>query len=175
MIHPFVFIFKIVKLLNDFCHGCNDEVQMKVVILLVSVKMMPLILKQDIPCVLYGEHIEHGRSTDLSQDKRAPISHQRALTYLFIELVDDALCPLQMQLLALQRPIDVGQFDTHLTHQQPVILVGPVDTSGRVIAHLWESTSRYNMSADGAACIHCVNVIPLISCSKIEIFHILIC
>lgn len=57
-------------------------------------------------------------------------------TNLLVELVDYALCPLQMQVFALQRPVDVGELNAHLTHQQPVVLVGPVDTRGRVVAHL---------------------------------------
>lgn len=44
-------------------------------------------------------------------------------THLLIELIDDSLCPLQMQVLAFQRSIDVSQFNAHLAHQQPVILV----------------------------------------------------
>lgn len=58
------------------------------------------------------------------------------VTNLLVELVDYALCPLQMQVFALQRPVDVGELNAHLTHQQPVVLVGPVDTRGRVVAHL---------------------------------------
>lgn len=57
-------------------------------------------------------------------------------THLFIELIDDAVSPLQMQVLALQRPIDVRQFNAHLADQQPVVLIGPVDTCGWIISHL---------------------------------------
>lgn len=63
-------------------------------------------------------------------------SNQRRFTHLFIELVDNALCPLQMQVLALQRPIDVSQFNAHLADQQPVILVGPINTCRWIVTHL---------------------------------------
>lgn len=43
--------------------------------------------------------------------------HQTQLIHLLIELVDNALRPLQMQVLVLQRPVDVSQFDAHLAHQ----------------------------------------------------------
>lgn len=58
------------------------------------------------------------------------------MRHLFIELIDDALCPLQMQILALQRPVDVGKLNAHLADEQPVILIGPVDTCRWIIAHL---------------------------------------
>lgn len=54
--------------------------------------------------------------------------------YLFIKLIDNAFCPLQMQVLALCRPIDVSQFDAHLTNQQTVVLVGPVNSD--IVVHL---------------------------------------
>lgn len=69
---------------------------------------------------------------------------RRKQTYLFVELVDDPLRPLQMQLLTLQRPIDICQLDAHLTHQQSVIFVGPVNTGHSFITHLWECVAgRY--------------------------------
>lgn len=54
--------------------------------------------------------------------------------YLFIKLIDDAFCPLQMQVFAFCRPIDVSQLDAHLTNQQAVVLVGPVNSN--IIVHL---------------------------------------
>ena len=59
-----------------------------------------------------------------------------ARTHLFVELVDDALGPLEVQVLAFQGPVDVGQFDAHLTHQQPVVLIGPVDAGRLLVPHL---------------------------------------
>lgn len=56
--------------------------------------------------------------------------------YLFIELVDDPLCPLQVQFLTLQRSIDISQFDAHLAHQQSVIFVGPINPRHSFITHL---------------------------------------
>lgn len=56
--------------------------------------------------------------TDLYQiQTRSKFPSETVFTHLLIELVDNALCPLQMQVLALQRPIDVSQFNAHLAHQ----------------------------------------------------------
>lgn len=72
-----------------------------------------------------------------SKSKHAFINGScQAAAYLFIEFVDDSLRPLQMQLLTLQRPIDISQFDAHLAHQQSIVFIGPVDTGHAVIAHL---------------------------------------
>lgn len=56
--------------------------------------------------------------------------------YLLIKLVDDAFSPLQVQVFAFCRPVDVSQFDAHLTDQQAVVLVGPVNPN--IIVHLGE-------------------------------------
>ena len=58
------------------------------------------------------------------------------MTYLFVELVDDPLCPLQVQVLTLQWSIHISQLDAHLAHQQSIVLVGPVDAREAFIAHL---------------------------------------
>jgi len=55
---------------------------------------------------------------------------------LFVELVDDPLGPLQVQLLTLQRTVDVCQLDAHLAHQETVILIGPIDAGHALVAHL---------------------------------------
>lgn len=41
-----------------------------------------------------------------------------------------------MQLLALQGPIYISEFDAHLADQQPVILVRPNDTRRRIVTDL---------------------------------------
>lgn len=63
-------------------------------------------------------------------------SSQAAEAYLLIEFVDDSICPLQVKLLTLQRSVDISQLDAHLTHQQSIIFIGPVNTWHAVISHL---------------------------------------
>ena len=58
------------------------------------------------------------------------------ITYLFIEFIDDPFCPLQVQLLTFQWAVDVSQLDAHLAHQQPIVLIGPIDTRHSFITHL---------------------------------------
>lgn len=70
----------------------------------------------------------------LEQNKFSP-------TNLLIKLVHDALRPLQVQVFVLQRPVDVGELDAHLTHKQPVVLIGPVDARGRIVAHLGSTST----------------------------------
>lgn len=67
--------------------------------------------------------------------------------YLFIKLIDDAFCPLQVQVLAFGRPVDVGQFDAHLTDQQAVVLVGPVNSN--IIVHLGDRERETKMVIPG--------------------------
>lgn len=62
--------------------------------------------------------------------------------YLFVELVDYSLGPLQVQLLTLQWSIDISQLDAHLTHQHSIIFIGPVNTGHSFIAHLERSKGR---------------------------------
>lgn len=65
---------------------------------------------------------------------------------MFIELVDDTLCPAQVQLFALERSVDVSQLDAHLAHQQTVVLIGPVDARHALVADLEtgaQSQARY--------------------------------
>lgn len=64
--------------------------------------------------------------------------------YLFIELIDDAFCPLQVQVFAFGRSIDVSQLDAHLTNQQAVVLVGPVNPN--VIVHLGDRNKETMMA-----------------------------
>lgn len=56
--------------------------------------------------------------------------------YLLIEFIDDAFCPLQVQVADFGRSIDVCQLDTHLAHQQSVILIGPINSRTVHIIHL---------------------------------------
>lgn len=46
----------------------------------------------------------------------ASVPH-RGTSYLLIELVNNALRPLQVQVLALQRAVDVCKFNAHLADQ----------------------------------------------------------
>lgn len=55
---------------------------------------------------------------------------------MFVELVDDALRPAQVQLFALERSIDVSQLDAHLANQQTVVLVCPVNARHALVANL---------------------------------------
>lgn len=64
--------------------------------------------------------------------------------YLFIELIDNAFCPLQVQVFAFGRPVDVCQFDAHLTNQQAVVLVGPVNPN--IIVHLGDRNKETMMA-----------------------------
>lgn len=63
-------------------------------------------------------------------------SCQAVDAYLLIEFVDDSLRPLQVKLLTLQRSVDISQLDAHLTHQQSIVFIGPVNTWHAVISHL---------------------------------------
>lgn len=54
--------------------------------------------------------------------------------YLFIKFINNAFCPLQMQFFAFSRPVDVSQFDAHLTNKHAVILITPVNSN--IIVHL---------------------------------------
>lgn len=63
-------------------------------------------------------------------------SCRAAEAYLLIEFVDDSLRPLQVKLLTLQRSVDISQLDAHLTHQQSIVFIGPVNTCHAVISHL---------------------------------------
>lgn len=56
--------------------------------------------------------------------------------YLLIKLINDALCPLEVQVTDFGRSIDICQLDTHLAHQQSVILIGPINTWTVHIIHL---------------------------------------
>lgn len=57
-----------------------------------------------------------------------------AFIYLFVKLIDNAFRPLQMQIFAFGRPIYISQFDAHLTNQQAVVLISPVNSN--IIIHL---------------------------------------
>lgn len=59
-------------------------------------------------------------------------------TDLFVELVHNALSPLEVEVFALERPIDVGKLDAHLAHQEPVVLIGPVNPRTPIIPNLAE-------------------------------------
>ena len=59
--------------------------------------------------------------------------------YLLVELVDDAIGPLQVQLFTLQWTIDICQLDAHLAHQETVVFIGPIDTGHALFAHLGTS------------------------------------
>lgn len=48
--------------------------------------------------------------------------------YLLIKLIDDAFRPLKMEVTDFGWSIDICQLDTHLAHQESVVLVGPVDS-----------------------------------------------
>lgn len=65
----------------------------------------------------------------------ASVPH-RGTSYLLIELVNNALRPLQVQVLALQRAVDVCKFNAHLADQQPVIFIGPINAVCWIISHL---------------------------------------
>ena len=65
-----------------------------------------------------------------------PIRLQTLWTYLFIELIDNPLCPFQVQLFTLQWSIDISQLYAHLVHQQSVVLIGPINNRYSFITHL---------------------------------------
>lgn len=48
--------------------------------------------------------------------------------HLLVKFIDDALCPLEVQVSDLGGSIDICQLDTHLAHQESVVLVGPVNS-----------------------------------------------
>lgn len=58
--------------------------------------------------------------------------------HLFIKLIDDALCPLEVQVPDLSGSIDICQLDAHLAHQKSVVLVGPINPWTVDIIHLKE-------------------------------------
>ncbi len=62
--------------------------------------------------------------------------------YLLIKLIDDALCPLEVQVTDFGRSIDICQFDTHLANQQSVVLIGPVNSWTVHIVHLSDKGGR---------------------------------
>ena len=72
--------------------------------------------------------------------KYEPVSHSTHVkkfgTDLLVELVHNALGPLEVQVFAFEGPVDVGQLDAHLAHQEPVVLVGPVDARTPIITNL---------------------------------------
>lgn len=75
-------------------------------------------------------HHQHYHAPELFNTSHATLE----CIHLFIKLIDDAFCPLQMQVFAFCRPIDVSQLDAHLTNQQAVVLIGPVNSN--IIVHL---------------------------------------
>lgn len=74
--------------------------------------------------------------------------------YLLIELIDDALGPLKVQVTDFGRPVDVCQLDTHLAHQQSVVLIGPVNSWAVHVVHLFRCTSDYNLSSCLFVCLY---------------------
>lgn len=58
------------------------------------------------------------------------------LRYLLIKLINNPSGPFEVQVPDLGRSIDICQLDTHLTHQQSVILIGPIDSWTVHIIHL---------------------------------------
>lgn len=68
--------------------------------------------------------------------EKSNICDSTVCLHLLIKLIDDALCPLEVQVTDLGGPIDICQLDTHLTHQKSVVLVGPVDSWTVDIIHL---------------------------------------
>lgn len=56
--------------------------------------------------------------------------------YLFIKFIDDPFRPLQVQVTNFGRTIDVCQLNTHLAHEHPVVLIGPINSWTVHIVHL---------------------------------------
>lgn len=59
------------------------------------------------------------------------------MLYLLIKLIDNALCPLEVQVTHFGWSIDICQLNTDLANQQPVILIGPVNSWTVHIIHLF--------------------------------------
>lgn len=69
-------------------------------------------------------------------------------SYLLVELVDDALRPLQVQVFALQGAVDVCQLNAHLADQQPVIFIRPINAVCWVISHLERRKTVFYMKSE---------------------------
>lgn len=67
-------------------------------------------------------------------------------TDLFVEFVHNALSPLEVQIFAFERPVDVSQLDAHLTHQEPVVFIGPVNPRTPIITNLGEGDVQPEIS-----------------------------
>lgn len=63
--------------------------------------------------------------------------------YLLIKLIDNAFCPLEVQIASFGGPVDVCQLNADLAHQQPVILISPVDSWTVHIIHLFIATQTF--------------------------------
>lgn len=83
---------------------------------------------------LYCEEFDR---SDQSVNNQTEAKHCRGLEpYLFVEFIDDPFSPLQVQLLTLQRSVDISELDAHLANQQSVIFVCPVDPRHSFVTHL---------------------------------------
>lgn len=83
-------------------------------------------------CV-YVRKVTNGHSVK----SQTSVKHDRTVClHLLIKLIDDALCPLEVQVSDLGGPVDICQLDAHLAHQKSVVLVGPVDPGTVDIVHL---------------------------------------
>ena len=72
----------------------------------------------------------------------SPLPHSRP-AHLFVELVHDAFRPLEVEVATFGGPVDVCQLNADLAHEQPVILVGPVNSWTVHIIHLFVAKHKH--------------------------------